>query len=54
MLTGEERSLDEREKSGYLRWDLKFLLGEVGFSNAEQKKNEFVGQFKWPQDCPFQ
>ena len=26
------------EKSGYSRWDLKFLLGEVGFSNAEQKK----------------
>ena len=30
------------EKSGYLRWDLKFLLGEVGFSNAEQKKNNEV------------
>ena len=32
------------EKSGYSRWDLKFLLREVGFSNAEQKKTKFVGQ----------
>ena len=29
------------EKSGYSRWDLKSLLGEIGFQNAEQKNNSY-------------
>ena len=33
-----ERSLMSGEKSGYSRWDLKSLLGEIGFQNAEKKK----------------